>query len=55
MLSAVPTSLQLTDVDYKWYRKLVSHQQNITSAIKAMKGRKATHEGETTAVDVDDV
>ena len=50
MLSTVPkiseTFLQLGDVDYEWYRKFVSYQQNIASAIKAMKGRKAVDEEE---------
>ena len=45
MLSAVPkiskTFLQLEDLAYEWYRKFVAHQQNIASATKAMKGRKA--------------
>ena len=49
MLSAVPkiseTFLHLTDLDYTWYqKKLLKHRQNISSAIKAMKGRKAIDE-----------
>ena len=50
MLSAVPkiseTFLQLTDLDYTWYQKLLKHQQNISSAIKAMKGKKAIDKDE---------
>ena len=50
MLSAVPkiseTFLQLTDFDYTWYQKLLKHRQNISSAIKAMKGRKAIDKDE---------
>ena len=43
--------MQLEDLAYEWYRKFVAHQQNIASATKAMKGRKAVNVDEDESED----
>jgi hypothetical protein len=49
-LTSIPklsqTALQISEADYQWYQKFHSSRQNIASAIKVMRGKKALSEDE---------